>query len=178
MEEKNLTIYDATAEYEDKIYPLLNEIKKYCKIHKIPFVFACAVKNDEKKTDYKYEAVLTGADDIVLCDDKFEQFLAALAGFKLVPLPALSTSYEEDDGMLTDMLSDDVLDYIEDIDNEDTIVTTITPSQPLQVTETATSDAPVEETSSAPSEPVAPVAKDKPKRRRKEKSDLIDIGDI
>lgn len=82
--EKELSIYDASKEYRDKIQPLVEEIKKICTIDNIPFFFSCAVKNSDKGTDYENDGVLTGGFGISLYDDKFPQFLGVMNGGRVV----------------------------------------------------------------------------------------------
>jgi hypothetical protein len=86
MGNKKITNYDLTDFYKTDIYPKILEIKKQCKIHGLPFFCACAPFSSEKETKYEYETNLTGSNNIVLKDDKFETFLGVIVGLPMVPI--------------------------------------------------------------------------------------------
>lgn len=112
--ETELTEFDFQQIYEEKIKPYMREIKKICKIEGIPFFYAFALKNtddgDNRKTTYRYEANLTGCNNICLADDKFREFILVINGMKA-----------ERPGVITKDGFSDNLDYINDIplSNED-----------------------------------------------------------
>lgn len=81
---ENLSVYDATKKYKEEILPLVNQIKKVCAINSIPFFFTCAVKNDEKETQYENEGVLTGSYGINLKTDYFAPILGVLNGGRVI----------------------------------------------------------------------------------------------
>lgn len=118
MEEgKEITEYDLTKFYADEIRPYIIEIKKKCKLNNLPFAFVCAVKNDESGTVYRKENVLTGSCGITLKNNVFEQYLAALCGFNLVPAVAFSKFQAPDDkNAYAEVLDDAALQYIYDGD--------------------------------------------------------------
>ena len=118
MENKETTNYDLTEFYINEIHPAIIEIKKKCKLIKLPFAFVCAVKNNESGTEYKKEHVLTGSCGIILKNNVFEQYLAALCGFDLVPAAAFSNFQSPDDkDAYAEVLDDAALQYI--YDNEE-----------------------------------------------------------
>ena len=117
MEEKELTKYDLTDFYVNEIQPAIIEIKKKCKLRNLPFAFVCAVKNDKNGTEYKKEHVLTGSCGITLKNNMFEQYLAALCGFDLVPAAAFTNFQSPDDkNSYAEVLDDAALQYIYDGD--------------------------------------------------------------
>ena len=107
MNEKGPTIYNQAKLYKDSIYPLISEIKKICKINKIPFMCTCAVANTSEGTVYRHDGVPTGSLEVNLCDDQFERLLCVMNGFDVRPMNAVTE------------LSDEAIDYIDDIDLPD-----------------------------------------------------------
>ena len=89
------TEYDLQEFYKKEIAPKVDEIKKLCRIHKLPFFFSAAVANNDKETKYINAANSTGSNEINLYDDKFVNFLLVLQHIKLVPAVSLDT-FEDD----------------------------------------------------------------------------------
>ncbi len=116
-EDINYTEYDLTHFYKTEIEPKVIEIKKLCRVNKLPFAFVAALKNANGKTEYKSEANLTGSNGINLYDDHFENYLMALNGFDLTPVAGLE---EFDDNLI----SGGAMDYIQNApnDNEESLV--------------------------------------------------------
>lgn len=133
MQEQNITDYDLTDFYNSEIKPKLIEIKKLCKLYKLPFFFASAPLNNEKKTKYEYESNLTGSNRIVLKDDKFETFLGVIVGLPMVPIAARFADGKFDEkyeGNVHDIMNSNnavmdfgraASDYIQDYDFDDYI---------------------------------------------------------
>ena len=101
------TDYDATSIYKSMISPHLEEIKKVCKLHRIPFFFSCATSNKNGKTVYENEGNPTGSNDIYLYDDMLERYLLVTCGAKLAPIGAIDKMDNEGMDYLTMDLSDD-----------------------------------------------------------------------
>lgn len=95
MKENKYTEYDHSEFYEKEIKPLADEIMKKCKLRGLPFVFSCAPVNLNGTTKYEHTCNLTGSNELVLYEDNFEQFLAALTKFKLVPIASLAQMDED-----------------------------------------------------------------------------------
>lgn len=102
--EQNITEYNSKKLYIDEIYPKIVEIKKICKINRIPFFFSCAPINENGNTVYENEAVLTGSNDIVLFKDLFKKYILLLRGAQIQPLSAVKD------------LDPDAVNYIGDIE--------------------------------------------------------------
>ncbi len=77
------TEFDATDIYKEKLEPMIIEMKKICKINKIPFFFSIAYKNDQNSTTYHNDGVLPGSNFVDLVDDKFRKYLMVLNGAKV-----------------------------------------------------------------------------------------------
>ena len=90
---KELTVFDYTELYNEKIVPLIKQIDIICKANKIPYLFCACTKNDEEESTYVYEGNLCGSNNIVLKDDKMTDFLRILAGFKLKSVESVNGGY-------------------------------------------------------------------------------------
>lgn len=84
-----LTVYDARKLYTEQIRPHIVEIKKICKLNKVPFVCTCATANDEKGTTYENDGVLTGSNNINLKEDRFIRYLLVIRGAELAPIGSI-----------------------------------------------------------------------------------------
>jgi len=73
--------------YEEKVVPILDELKKVCSAERIPMFASFAVKNDPVDTKYKSTAVSTINDEIVLTKDYIREYINIQNGFR--------TYYEE-----------------------------------------------------------------------------------
>lgn len=101
MAEKKCTIYDMQEFYKENLEGKVNEIKKICRLNKIPVIFTFAVANDEKDTIYKTDGVSTGSMEIYLTEDYFENYLIALQkGTKLVLKDAKTLTAEQEAYMM------------------------------------------------------------------------------
>lgn len=85
MTSKNVTEFDRQDIYDEKVAPLVEQIRKICSIYNMPFMFSCCVKNEKTGTVYKNDAISTGSRNIVLTDDRLERHLCVEAGFRTVP---------------------------------------------------------------------------------------------
>ncbi len=103
------TDFDKTADYEEKIKPLVKELKKQCVIYDIPCFLSFVVKNDDDGTEYETEGNLTGSNGIHLTDDKFRLYLLAMRGATLLPP---GTMNKEMESRLAGM------EFYEDVDEE------------------------------------------------------------
>ena len=108
---KQFTEYDKTKLYEEKVLPLINEMRKICVLNNLPIFFACATKNKDGKTEYAEEGILTGSAGIELYDDWFEKFLL-VGKLDLVPVTKISQFNDKSFG-------DDELSYINDTHFDD-----------------------------------------------------------
>jgi len=93
--------YNQEKLYEKEIQPLVDEIKKICAEHRLPFFTCVAVSNTAKKTTYKYDGLLTGYLDIALTDDKFSKHLCVANGFDVKPV-GVSSDFSD----VTDFISE------------------------------------------------------------------------
>ncbi len=100
----NYTEYDKKAEFEEKIVPLIAEMKKICKLSKIPFFVSVAYANKGGKTDYYTDGVMPGSNYVRLYDDQFRKHLLVLQG--------ATVSIQKDE-------SESIADYIESNLDED-----------------------------------------------------------
>ena len=96
---KNIVNYNMQNVYNAEILPHVNEIKKICKVQNIPFFISTAVRNENNKTKYVNDGVLTGSNQIGLYNDMFEKFLLVMHGGKV--------TFRED-------LDEDAINYILD----------------------------------------------------------------
>lgn len=117
---ENITEYDKQKLFDEKIMPLIKEIRKICIVEKIPFCasFAVAnvkVKNKKKKkptdpeylydTKYVNEGILTGTLGLNLYTNHFEKYILALrGGTVLTPEQADSLKIHE---TISSLLSND-----------------------------------------------------------------------
>ena len=102
----NVTDFNKEDIFHSQVEPLLNDLKKICKVHKLPFFCAFATANNKKGTSYQYDGVLTGSCGIELTNNQFENFLMVCRGAKLQPLGAINEFDAE------------TMDYIMDGSNE------------------------------------------------------------
>ena len=116
--------YDLTKVYEEKIIPLLDEIKKICIKHHLPYAFMFATKNGKDNTEYRKhpeDPAIVGAeiqtDGLMsasmgrkLYDERFNSFLLLLRGGKFVP-PAKDVEDE--------YLFNKIADQLQEIDDDD-----------------------------------------------------------
>lgn len=119
MEDKQNQVKNFNKEqvYANEIFPLICEIKSICGLNEIPFFCSCAVANENNKTEYRHDGVLTGSLEVDLYDNRFENLLLVLQGAKLKPLGSIS----EEDEEFAKYISEFNLDYEELYDN-DTLV--------------------------------------------------------
>lgn len=75
------TNYNSEKLYTDEIKPLLNQIKKICVTNNLPFISCVATANNDTKTTYRYDGVLTGTLGVTLSDNKFAKHLCIANGF-------------------------------------------------------------------------------------------------
>lgn len=121
-ETSKLSIYDKHKIYDKDIKPLIVEAMRICVVNDIPFFFASATINNEKKTHYEYECALTGSLGINLKDDHFEQYLCVTRGFKAVPPTQVDPFFEGEIFALEDYkaINQDFVDSIKEDPPEQT----------------------------------------------------------
>ena len=85
MAKEQITKFNNKSYYNEKVLPLINELKIVCNNEKLPFFCAVAVASSEKKTDYEYEFIGTNPNEIHLKDDKIVDFVNVVNGFDVVP---------------------------------------------------------------------------------------------
>lgn len=77
--------FDKEKIFEDNCRELLDELVLLCSIHRIPFFWTAAVKNNNESTEYISDGVGIASRSIVLKEDKISKHLAINAGFDVVP---------------------------------------------------------------------------------------------
>jgi len=82
MQDKNA--FNKEKEYEEKVLPILNELKKVCSAERIPMFASFAVKNTAKNTEYKSSVAVTVNDDIILTKDYIREYINIQNGFKTI----------------------------------------------------------------------------------------------
>ena len=73
--------YDLSKEYEEKLVPIINQIKQICNEKDIPFSIQCAVKNENGTTEYKQEALLPIQKEMLLYDDRLSEVSKVMVGY-------------------------------------------------------------------------------------------------
>lgn len=79
------TKFNKKKYYSETIAEKLNELKILCNNEKLPFFFACAVENTDRKTTYEYDFIGTNPNEIYLKDDKIVDFINVVNGFDVIP---------------------------------------------------------------------------------------------
>jgi hypothetical protein len=80
-----MATFDKRAEFEDKCREHLEELKGLCTMYGIPFYFTACLKNDEEKSTYITDAVLTSTTGVQLTDDQLKKHLLVGLGFDVIP---------------------------------------------------------------------------------------------
>lgn len=78
-------IFDKSEIFKNEIQSMLDEIVLRCSIHRIPFFWTAAIKNDNETTEYTNEAVAPGSREMLLKDNKINKHMLVAAGFDVVP---------------------------------------------------------------------------------------------
>lgn len=76
-------VFDKTEIFNRECDKLLDELTLLCSIHRIPFFWTAAVKNDENGTEYIRNAAAPASRNINLVDDQISKHLGVCAGFEL-----------------------------------------------------------------------------------------------
>jgi hypothetical protein len=76
-------VFDKTEIFNRECDRLLDELTLLCSIHRIPFFWTAAVKNDENGTEYIRNAAAPASRNINLVDDQISKHLGVCAGFEL-----------------------------------------------------------------------------------------------
>lgn len=79
-----ITVFDKEKLYEEKIAPLVNDIKLICNLENIPFFTTFCIKNNNKGTNYITEGILTGSREIKLKDDRIIKHTLIQNGFDAI----------------------------------------------------------------------------------------------
>ena len=82
LEERD--IYDKKKVYEEKIEPIIKQLKLTCNIEHLPMFVTVAVANNEKETVYRNDMVYAST-DIRLSDRKIGNLLLLVNDFKTEP---------------------------------------------------------------------------------------------
>ena len=77
--------FDYNEIYEEKLMPIIVQLKSVCNMNKIPFFLAVCTKNDEEKTDYRCNMFSAVSNDIALHNDNIVKFVDVLNGFDVIP---------------------------------------------------------------------------------------------
>ena len=85
--DKQYTEYDKKDIYDEKIAPLVAEMRRTCKLNKIPFFITTAVSNKKGVTKYCNDGVMPGSNSIELHEDRFRKYLLVLQGAEVSILP-------------------------------------------------------------------------------------------
>lgn len=80
MEKVVFTDYNKKDVYKERVAPLIAELKKICKVNKMPFFFSIATSNANGKTEYCNDGVLPGSNYVNLYDDQFRKHLLVVQG--------------------------------------------------------------------------------------------------
>lgn len=114
MENKQNNYYfDKKSEFEKEIKKHLIEIQKICVKNDIPFLYAFAVKNTDKQTEYATNCMTSASMDIKLTDDRLSKCLCAMNGWDF-KIPGV----EADNEYFTNIAVEDFDDKIEEIPEE------------------------------------------------------------
>lgn len=105
MEEKTVTEYNLKDLYDNEVASKVAEIKKICKLNRLPFVFSCAIINENGETIYKNEGVFPGSNGLVLFKNLFTKIFLLMRGAELKHLSSLKEP------------ENDVMDYMFEMDN-------------------------------------------------------------
>lgn len=73
--------YDHTKEYEEKLLPLISQIKQICNETDMPFSIQFAVRNTDGQTEYKQEALLPIQKEMQLYDDRLTEVSKVMVGY-------------------------------------------------------------------------------------------------
>lgn len=80
-EEKNISDYDCTSQFNSVIVPILKHLKIMCIEYKIPMFVSFAVKNDSKKTEYVNDIVMACTEH-ELTDNRINKMLLRINKFQ------------------------------------------------------------------------------------------------
>ena len=120
-----ITVYDATAIYDDQILPLVDKIREICILKKIPFFITAAVKSTDEDTEYKNDGILTGSTDIHLKDDRFTKFLLICRGAE-VKSPFKGMLETED---AQDYITTPPMDDMDEADDDESDIDIMVPTE-------------------------------------------------
>lgn len=70
--------------YQEKLVPLINEIKSICYKDSTPFFITVAL-DEEEKTVYESECLTSGVLEKKVTDDKIAKMINVINGFETVP---------------------------------------------------------------------------------------------
>lgn len=99
---EGVDLFDHNDIYNEKIAPLISEIKKICVMNDIPFLTACAPVNDNNGTVYYHDGLFTGSMGLKLYDDRFKRYLMVINGAKLAPM---GDQFDEDAEIFQDVMA-------------------------------------------------------------------------
>ena len=74
------TEYDKKELFNEKMAPLIAEMKKICKLNKVPFFISVATANKRGETSYYTDGVMPGSNSIKLYDDQYRKYLLVIQG--------------------------------------------------------------------------------------------------
>lgn len=77
--------FDKTAEYNDRIRPIVEQLRRECSRVGVPMFVSVCVRNNDKETTYRSDMISAVSSDIRLHDDKLVDFTNVLNGFVTIP---------------------------------------------------------------------------------------------
>lgn len=73
-----------TKVYEEKLLPLINQIRIICNDNKIPMFMSYALTTDENEIIYKNDIIDSDFVGVTLVDDKIKEHMKIMAGFQTI----------------------------------------------------------------------------------------------
>ena len=94
-------VFDKTEIFKRECERLLDELTLLCSIHRIPFFWTAAVKNDSEGTTYIRNAAAPASRNINLVDDQISKHLGVCAGFNITHENSnINFELDDEDGFL------------------------------------------------------------------------------
>lgn len=94
-------VFDKTEIFKRECERLLDELTLLCSIHRIPFFWTAAVKNDSEGTTYIRNAAAPSSRNINLVDDQISKHLGVCAGFNITHENSnINFELDDEDGFL------------------------------------------------------------------------------
>ncbi len=109
--EKIYTEYNKKTVYDEQLAPLVAQMRRICKLNKIPFFISTAIANSQNDTVYCNDGVLPGSNFVKLHDDNMRKYLLVSRGAEV----SVQRNIEDEIGeYITKSIEDEL-----DMDDED-----------------------------------------------------------